>query len=62
MSIKFVPSRSLNLKEVAEILAVHPNTVRTWANAGKIPHFRVGRQMRFSKKKIEEWMEKDGNI
>jgi len=31
--MKYLPSR-----KVSEILGVHPNTLRNWANSGKIEH------------------------
>ncbi|MDP8247289.1 MAG: response regulator [Candidatus Tritonobacter lacicola] len=47
--------RFLTLKETAEYLRVHPMTVRRWALAGRMPCFKVGRQWRFSLKKLAEW-------
>jgi excisionase family DNA binding protein len=32
----------LTIREVAEMLKVHPNTVRTWGKMGLIPVYRVG--------------------
>ncbi len=45
----------LELSEASEILGVHPSTLRRWADAGMIAHFRTlnGRR-RFSRSSIEQ--------
>lgn len=53
--------RFLTLKETAEYLRVHPMTVRRWALAGRMPCFKIGRQWRFSMKKLAEWTGKSGS-
>ena len=37
-----LPGKLLNVREVAEFLHVHPNTVRQWSDSGLIRSFRVG--------------------
>ena len=32
----------LQVKEVAELLGIHPNTVRIWADSGVLKSFRIG--------------------
>lgn len=39
--------------EVAELLRVHLNTVYNRVAAGTLPHFRVGRAIRFRRSEIE---------
>lgn len=35
-------SALLQVKEVAELLGIHPNTVRIWADSGVLRSYRVG--------------------
>ena len=32
----------LRVKDVAELLGIHPNTVRVWADSGVLTSYRVG--------------------
>lgn len=43
----------LTVKEVGEILQVHPSTIYKLTRQGKIPAFRVGSDWRFRKDVIE---------
>ncbi len=48
----------LTLSEVAQILGVHPSTVRIWANEGKIPVYRTrGGHRRFKQSEIRLWLQ-----
>jgi excisionase family DNA binding protein len=48
----------LSLSEVAEILGVHPSTVRSWADHGKLPvHRTQGGHRRFKRSEVELCME-----
>ena len=46
----------LTVKEVGEILHVHPSTIYKLTKQGKIPSFRVGTDWRFRTDVIERWM------
>jgi excisionase family DNA binding protein len=46
----------LTVKEVGEILQVHPSTIYKLTRLGKIPAFRVGSDWRFRKDVIERWI------
>jgi len=47
----------LTLSEVAQLLGVHPSTVRIWANRGKIPVHRTrGGHRRFRRDELELWL------
>lgn len=48
----------LTLGEVAQLLGVHPSTVRNWADAGKIPvHRTQGGHRRFRRTEVESWLQ-----
>ncbi len=46
----------LNLKEVSVWLRVAPRTLRLWAELGEIPAVKIGRQWRFRREDVEEWL------
>jgi excisionase family DNA binding protein len=41
------------VEDVAAYLRVHAMTVYRWTGAGKLPSFRIGRMMRFSRADID---------
>ena len=47
----------LTLQEAAAILKCCPKTLRLMAVRGEIPSRRVGRLWRFSRRKLQQWME-----
>ena len=46
----------LTVKEVCELLRVHPTTIYKLIGQGKIPCFRIGSDWRFRKDRIRRWM------
>ncbi|MHB1042375.1 MAG: helix-turn-helix domain-containing protein [Eubacteriales bacterium] len=46
----------LNFKEAAEFLRIGRNTLLKMVHEGKIPAQRAGRQWRFSKEALIEWL------
>ncbi len=46
----------LTVKEVAHILRMHPETVRVYARAGKIPAIKTGYRLKFDPGRIAEWV------
>jgi len=47
----------LSLTEASELLGVHPTTLRRWADANEIPHFRTpGGHRRFRPADLAAWM------
>jgi PTS system nitrogen regulatory IIA component len=45
----------MTLEEVAKYLKMQPQTIYTWAQTGKIPAAKIGKEWRFRKDIIEEW-------
>ena len=48
----------MDIKDVATYLRVKESTVYTWAQAGKLPAFRLGRLWRFRRRDLDDWLEK----
>lgn len=46
----------MDISEVAKYLGVSEMTIYRYANAGKIPAFKVGAKWRFHKKSIDHWI------
>lgn len=46
----------LTTEEIAEYLKLNPQTVLRKAKRGEIPAFKVGRQFRFSREVIDQWL------
>lgn len=49
------PPEIMNLRECAEYLGVHWQTLRRKAKAGIIPGFQIGRRWRFRKVDVDAW-------
>lgn len=48
----------LSLGEIADILGVHPSTVRNWTDKGRMPVYRTkGGHRRFKRSEVELWMQ-----
>lgn len=47
----------LTADQVAELLAVPKTWIYQEARAGRIPHVRAGRYVRFRREAIEQWVE-----
>jgi len=45
----------LTLEEVAKYLKLKPQTIYTWAQNGKIPAAKIGKEWRFRKSVIDSW-------
>ena len=46
----------LTVKEVSDLLRVHPSTLYKMIKQGRISSFRIGADWRFLKDRIERWM------
>jgi excisionase family DNA binding protein len=46
----------LNVKDLSEILRLHPETVHDWARVGRLPHVRIGYAIKFDRHRIADWI------
>ena len=53
----------LTTAQAAEVLNVHPNTVRNWADSALLPSYRIGprRDRRFRREDVESLLTESGN-
>ena len=57
MAKKVLPVEWLSLGAAAELLGVHPSTVRSWSDQGKLPVHRTrGGHRRYLRSEVELWM------
>lgn len=56
-------SEWVSLRRAAEILGVHPATVRNWADSGKLPYRRTaGKHRRFNVNELTGYLDAQGDI
>ncbi len=46
----------LCVEEVAQMLEIAPQTVYKWVRTGYIPHFKLGKCVRFSQASVLNWL------
>jgi excisionase family DNA binding protein len=51
------PDEIMTLEEVAKYLKLTPQTVYKWAQDGKIPGTKLGKEWRFRRRIIDEWID-----
>jgi excisionase family DNA binding protein len=51
------PSRLLEVADVADYLGMRTDWVYREVRAGRLPHIRLGRAVRFRRESIEAWIE-----
>ena len=54
--------RMLTLREVSDYLNVNPATVRRLVKSGQIRAIRVGRDMRFEVRVVDQWVAGGGSL
>lgn len=53
----------VSLRRAAEVLGVHPATVRNWADSGKLPYRRTaGKHRRFNVDDLTDYLDSQGDI
>ena len=45
----------MTIEEVAKYLKMKPQTIYTWAQNGKIPAAKIGKEWRFRRSILDEW-------
>ena len=45
----------MTIEEIAKYLKLKPQTIYTWAQNGKIPAAKLGKEWRFKKTVIDKW-------
>lgn len=48
--------RLLSVQEVADLYGVPRSWVYAQAEAGRLPHFKIGRYVRFKREEIADWL------
>lgn len=49
-------NRLINISAISERLGVSPNTIYAWISQRRIPHFKVGRLVKFDAAEIDRWV------
>ena len=57
-----MPERMLTLREVSAYLNVNPATVRRLVRTGQLRAIRVGRDMRFEVRVVDQWVAAGGSL
>lgn len=49
----------MSVEKAAEFAEVHPDTIRGWVKAGKLPEHRAGRELRLLRSELRAFMNAD---
>ncbi|MBI5150141.1 MAG: helix-turn-helix domain-containing protein [Candidatus Omnitrophica bacterium] len=50
-------NRRIDIKELSDYLAIKAGTIYAWVHTKQIPHYKIGRLVRFELSEIEKWLE-----
>jgi excisionase family DNA binding protein len=53
---RWLPEQHYTTRELAELLSVHPETVRREAARGRLRSIRVGAERRYPQSAVAEWL------
>jgi len=57
MPVRSIPAEWLSLSDVAQILGIHPSTVRSWSDQGLLPvHRTKGGHRRYLRNEVDLWV------
>jgi excisionase family DNA binding protein len=48
--------RFLNVEELTQYLRVKRSTIYDWVHKSSIPHYKLGRLVRFRESEVNEWL------
>lgn len=48
--------RLMTMREVAEYFQCSVSTVRRWVARGRVPHYRMGKMIRFRRGELDAWL------
>ena len=51
------PGNVMNAKEAAQFLGAHVETIRRLARKGEVPAYKVGKDWRFRREALVEWVD-----
>ncbi len=51
-------SKLINITDLSEYLGIPVNTLRSWVWQERIPSYRLGRNLRFARDEIDQWLSK----
>ncbi len=46
----------LTVKNLSDLLSIKRSTLYLWVEKGEIPHYRVGRLVRFNLEEVDKWL------
>lgn len=55
-SSTLITNQQLNYHDLAQFLGISPATLRIWVMRKMIPYYKIGKLVRFSPEKIQEWL------
>ncbi len=61
MKSALCPDKLISIKEVANILNIHPQTASDWAREGIIPSYKIEGLRKFRANEIEDWIQERGH-
>lgn len=59
---KSVERLTLTVAEVAQMLGIGLNNAYSLVGSGRLPSVKIGRQIRVSKKVLEDWLDRESGI
>ena len=59
---RHVERMTLTVAEVAQMLGIGLNNAYSLVGSGRLPSVKIGRQIRVSKKVLEDWLDRESGI